>query len=168
MICYNSFMTISDVMYKMILFSCGNVHDIDHFQKVFVYATTIAQKENATQEELEIIQISAIIHDIACPLCRKKYGNTNGKYQEKEGGILALDFLKDIDLPQKQKDRIVFLVSHHHTLTNVEGRDYQILLEADYIANATEACFSRQNIINTSQTLFKTKTGLSLLKSVCL
>lgn len=31
---------------------------------------------------------AAITHDIACPLCRKKYGNTNGKYQEQEGALL--------------------------------------------------------------------------------
>ncbi|MFR1449740.1 MAG: hypothetical protein ACLSXC_05920 [Beduini sp.] len=39
-----------------------------------------------------ILEIAAITHDIACPLCRQKYGNTNGKYQEQEGLILVEEF----------------------------------------------------------------------------
>ena len=35
-----------------------------------------------------VLEAVAITHDIACPLCRKKYGNTNGKYQEQEGALL--------------------------------------------------------------------------------
>ena len=32
------------------------------------------------------------IHDIACPLCREKYGNTNGKHQEEESTTLVEAF----------------------------------------------------------------------------
>ena len=28
--------------------------------------------------------MAAVVHDIACPLCREKYGNTNGKHQEED------------------------------------------------------------------------------------
>ena len=39
-------------------------------------------------------------------------------------------------------ERIAYLVGHHHTLTNIDGMDYQILIEADFIANATENKYS--------------------------
>ena len=97
---------------------------------------------------------------------REKYGNTNGKYQEKEGILLAEEFLKDTDLPEEIKKRVVFLVGHHHTLTGIDGIDYQILLEADYLVNADECGYSEGNISNTKRKLFKTKTGLRLLEAV--
>lgn len=104
----------------MIGISNGNRHDINHFLKVYAYTKTIAECEKLSDEEQQIVEIAAVVHDIACPLCREKYGNTNGKYQEMEGIILAREFLKDAGLPEKTIDRIVFLVGHHHTLQGVD------------------------------------------------
>ena len=156
----------SDIMVKMIQFSNGNRHDINHFMKVYTYAKTIAESENVSEKDLITVETAAIVHDIACPLCREKYGNTNGKYQEKEGILLAEEFLKDTDLPEEIKKRVAFLVGHHHTLTGIDGIDYQILLEADYLVNADESGYSECNISNTKRKLFKTKTGLRLLDAV--
>lgn len=156
----------SDIMVKMIQFSNGNRHEINHFMKVYTYAKTIAESENVSEKDLITVETAAIVHDIACPLCREKYGNTNGKYQEKEGILLAEEFLKDTDLPEEIKKRVVFLVGHHHTLTGIDGIDYQILLEADYLVNADKSGYSEGNISNTKRKLFKTKTGLRLLEAV--
>lgn len=157
---------LSEIMLKMIKISNGNRHDINHFLKVYTYAKTIAECENVSQKERIVIEIAAIIHDIACPLCREKYGNTNGKSQETEGVILAKNFLEDIELSEEIKKRIIFLVGHHHTLYGIDGIDYQILLEADYLVNADESNFSIDNIKNTMKRLFKTQTGLTLLQSI--
>lgn len=159
-------MTISEIMKKMIEYSCGNLHDISHFLKVHAYARTIGQCEQLDAETQEILEVAAIVHDIACPLCREKYGNTNGKYQEQEGIALTTEFLQDSGLPQPSIDRVVYLVSHHHTLTDIDGLDHQILLEADYLVNADESGYSRENILHTKETLFKTMTGTALLQSV--
>lgn len=159
-------MNVSEILFKMVKYSDGNLHDINHFMKVYAYAKTIAECEKVTREELEIIQIAAILHDIACPLCREKYGNTNGRLQEKEGVVLAGEFLQGSGLPDEMIERIVFLVGHHHTLDEVDGIDYQILLEADYLVNADELGYSKKNIQNTMESLFKTSTGKALLQSV--
>lgn len=156
----------SDIMVKMIEFSNGNTHDINHFMKVYTYAKTIAESEHIPEKEFITIEAAAIIHDIACPLCREKYGNTNGKNQEKEGILLAEEFLSDISLPEEIKKRVVFLVGHHHTLTGIDGIDYQILLEADYLVNADESGYPAENIQNMKEKLFKTQMGLRLLKAV--
>ncbi len=34
--------------------------------------------------------------------------------------------------------RVCYLVGHHHTYTDIDGLDYQILVEADYIVNMYE------------------------------
>ena len=74
-------MTVAEAMQKMILLSNGNQHDINHFLKVHAYAATIGACEGLPEDTLQTLELAAIVHDIACPLCREKYGNTNGKYQ---------------------------------------------------------------------------------------
>ncbi len=63
--------------------------------KVYAYAKTIGECEQLNSKTQAVLEVAAIMHDIACPLCREKYGNTNGQYQEIEGVILAEEFLKD-------------------------------------------------------------------------
>lgn len=75
-------MTVSEVIKKMVAYSEGNLHDINHFMKVYAYAKTIAEGENLNPELQKLVEVTAVVHDIACPLCRVKYGNTNGKHQE--------------------------------------------------------------------------------------
>ena len=159
-------MTIAQLAQKMIAYSEGNLHDITHFLKVWSFAKTIGELEGLASETQFILEAAALVHDIACPLCRKKYGNTNGKKQEKEGEPLAREFLKDTDLTAAQIDRIAYLVAHHHTFKDVQGDDYQILLEADYLVNAEESGYSIQNIQNTVSRIFKNKSGIQSAKSI--
>ncbi|MFR5704637.1 MAG: hypothetical protein ACLUEF_02460 [Faecalibacterium prausnitzii] len=71
-------MTIAQIMEKMIAFSEGNIHDITHQSCVWTYAKTIGELEGWTQTR-SLFWGGGGHHpyDIACPLCRKKYGNTN-------------------------------------------------------------------------------------------
>ena len=159
-------MTISQIMEKMIAFSEGNIHDIDHFIRVWTYAKTIAESEQLDAETQYILEIAAITHDIACPLCREKYGNTGGKHQEAEGVPMVEAFLSDTGLNAHQMERIKYLVGHHHTFSDIDGIDYQILVEADYIANASENGYDVKGIENFLNRIVKTSTGKRLVKSV--
>ena len=159
-------LTVAELTRNMILYSQGNIHDINHFLKVHAYARTIGACEQLPPETLRTLEIAALVHDIACPLCREKYGNTDGNLQEREGMILAREFLDGAGLPPEVADRVVYLVGHHHTLTGIDGPDYQILIEADYLVNAEEHPFPPENIRNTLTRIFKTETGKALLRSV--
>lgn len=161
-------MDITPIMMKMIKESQGNHHDINHFIKVHSFARTIGLSEHLSQELQDIVEITAIVHDIACPLCRKKYGNTLGKYQEQEGMILTRAFLEEFDLSDDMLERIVYLVGHHHTLNQIEGMDYQIIIEADYLVNADESQYSLNAIDHMGHHVFKTDTGKQLLKDIYL
>ena len=151
---------------KMIEFYGGNLHDINHFLKVYAYAKTIGELEKLDIKTQETLELAAVVHDIACPLCREKYGSTNGKYQEAEGGALTMQFLRELECDAEMTERICYLVLHHHTYTGVDGVDYQILLEADFLVNADEADISKEAIIEMMNRVFKTETGICLLKSV--
>ena len=156
----------SEIMEKMIAFSEGNVHDIDHLIRVWTYAKTIGELEKLDAETQFILEIAAITHDIACPLCREKYGSTNGKYQEREGEPMVRTFLADTDMSIEQIDRIAWLVAHHHTFSDIDGLDYQILVEADYIANASENGYSRENIRNFMEKIMRSESGKRILTAV--
>jgi hypothetical protein len=159
-------MTISQIMEKMVQSSCGSIHDIEHFVKVWAYTKTIGELESLDSKTQFILEAAAITHDIACPLCRAKYGNAGGKLQEKESPSLIRDFFADTDLDETQVQRLVWLVSHHHTYENIDGPDWQILIEADYIVNASENNYSKENIRNFLETNAKTSSGKRLIREV--
>lgn len=161
-----SALKISQIMVKMIAFSEGNIHDIDHFVRVWNYAKTIAELEDIDSDTQFILEVAAITHDIACPLCREKYGNTNGKHQEEEGTPLVKKFLTDSGMTKAQIERVAFLVGHHHTFKEIDGLDWQILIEADYIANATENGYGKENINNFIHRIMKTESGIRLAQAV--
>ena len=159
-------MKIAEIMKKMIDFSDGNIHDIDHIIRVWTYARTIAGLEALDAETQYTLEVAAITHDIACPLCRKKYGNTNGKYQEQEGAPLVREFLADTGMTAEQIDRVAYLVGHHHSPAQIDGIDYQILIEADYIVNASESGYDQQAIRTFMEHTMKTAAGIRLTKTV--
>ena len=101
--------TINNVIAKMIAYSDGNKHDIAHFLKVYTYARMIGEMENLTERKQETLEIAAVIHDIACPVCRVKYGNTNGSNLEKESPELVENFLKDVEIDDERNPFYIFL-----------------------------------------------------------
>ena len=74
-------MQIEEIMKKMIDLAAGNHRDINHFMKVHSFARTIGRMEGLDEETQYVLEAAAIVHDIACPLCREKYGNTAGRLQ---------------------------------------------------------------------------------------
>ena len=95
-------MTVLETAKKMIDYSHGNLHDINHFMKVYAYAKMIADGEQLDPDTQKLVEMTALVHDIACPLCRVKYGNTNGKNQEKESAIQEEAFEKAGEIKKKQ------------------------------------------------------------------
>ena len=156
------------IIKKMTDFYRGNVHDVEHFLKVYAYAFLIAKLEGLTPELTDTVELAAIVHDIACPVCREKYGNANGKYQEVESEALLIPFLEEFSIPEGIKDRVIYLVSHHHTYEGVDGIDYQILLEADFLVNAAESGYKKDAVREFYDRYAKTDSGRSLLESIYL
>lgn len=148
---------------KMIDFYQGNLRDIEHFLKVWAYAKTIGEQESVDENTQGILELAAVVHDISCPLCREKYGNTNGKNQELESEPLVKEFFEGMPVSEQRVERIIWLVTHHHTYTNIDGIDYQILIEADFLVNASESNFSKVSIENAKSRIFRTAAGCKIV-----
>ena len=161
-------MIVSAAIQRMIGFYRGNCRDINHFLKVWAMAKTIGELEGLDRHTQEVLELAAVIHDIACPLCREKYGDTDGKHQELESPPLVEAFFAELPVDRADVARISWLAAHHHTYTDIGGVDHQILLEADYLVNADEHGDSRSAVENFRRRIFRTAAGTQLLNSIYL
>ena len=144
---------------KMIQYYRGDADRIQHFTKVHSYARLIAVSEQLEPDLQFITETAAIVHDIGIRLCEQKYGECGGKLQEIEGPSLAEEMLDELVFPPKVVERVSYLVGHHHTYDNIDGMDYQILVEADFLVNFYEGGMDKDAIMTTYEKIFKTERG---------
>lgn len=150
----------------MILFDRGDARRIQHFLKVYQFAALIGKLEGLSPEQQEILEIAAILHDIGIIPSEKKYGISNGKLQEQEGPAYARELLNRISgYGQEFIERVCFLIAHHHTYEGVDGLDWQILLEADFLVNSFEKNMTEEAIKKFRASVFRTKSGIALLNN---
>lgn len=74
--------------------------------------------------------------------------------------------LKELDFPAGDIARICYMVGHHHTYTGIDGRDLQILIEADFVVNLFEDGASMDAVRNACERIFRTESGKALLQTV--
>ena len=79
---------------------------------------------------------------------------------------MVREFFKESGLDEEMLEGICFLVGHHHTFTDIDGQDYQILLEADSFVKAGEDEKYRKAANRFHEKVFKTRTGLRLLEDI--
>jgi predicted metal-dependent HD superfamily phosphohydrolase len=150
----------------MITLYAGDPKRIQHFCKVHSYAKLIAELEGVAQDMLYILETAALTHDIGIHISEEKYGDCNGKHQEEEGPALAKKLLDELGFEDEVSDRVQYLIGHHHTYTNVEGIDYQILIEADFLVNLYEDNASKEAVMNVYNNIFKTETGRRICREM--
>lgn len=156
----------AEILNSMIEYYSGDVKRVNHFLKVYSFCRTIGYKENLDEHTLYILEIAGIVHDIGIKPSEEKYNSSTGKYQELEGPAPAKKLLKRLNVEDAVIDRVCYLVGHHHTYNCVDGIDYQILIEADFLVNAYEDNLSQTAINNAKNKIFKTKTGIALLEKL--
>lgn len=85
-------MKTGEIMKQMIEFLEGDLHGIGHFLKVHGYAKLIGELEGLEGDELMTLEIGAILHDIACPLCGKNMGTPTESIRRKKAWCLRGSF----------------------------------------------------------------------------
>lgn len=153
---------------KMMDYYAGDPKRIQHFLKVYTFAKMIGEEEALPPEELFILRTAAIVHDIGIKVSEEKYGSSAGKYQEKEGPAVAEPLLLSCGYEEEVIDRVLFLIANHHTYDRIEGADYQILVEADFLVNLYEDGCSRETAENVKRNIFRTKAGIRCLEQMYL
>ena len=156
-------MKIGDVAAAMCAYNAGDARRVNHLMKVFAFAKTIGEREGLDAQTQEILEVAALTHDIGIRNSERKYGNCTGAHQQEEGPPEARALLASLDVSEAVIERVCWLIAHHHTYTDIQVMDYQILVEADFLVNAFEDEMDDDAIRTVRGKLFRTKTGLELL-----
>lgn len=149
----------TELINEMIQYYAEDPKRIQHFLKVHSFAKLICEMEKLEEEVQRILETAAIVHDIGIKLAEEKYGNCNGKLQEQEGPPVAEKMLLNLGYEKQLIERVCFLVGHHHTYTEIDGLDYQILIEADFLVNLYEDGLDDSAVQTAYTKIFRTDSG---------
>ena len=155
---------LDDLFMDMIAYYDGDPKRIQHFTKVHSYARLIGIGEELDDASLFILEAAAYTHDIGIRVAEEKYGRCDGKLQEQEGPIIAQKMLSQLGFENYIVERICFRIGHHHTYDNIDGLDYQILVEADFLVNLYEDDAGNRAIDKAYKRIFKTETGKKIFR----
>lgn len=151
---------------KMTEYYEGRPRQIQHFMKVYTYAKMIGELEGLPANTQQILETAAITHDIGIKKSEEKYGDSSGSHQELEGPAIAEAMLREFGYEETLIQRVCYLIGHHHTYQNMDGMDYQILVEADFLVNLYENASDVQAVENALERIFVTETGKALCRTM--
>ena len=156
------------LLQAMFLYDKGDPKRIQHFVKVYEFAKYIGKGEKLDEKTYKTLKLAAIVHDIGIHKAEKKYGQCGGKLPRKKREYRAAPvlhlacaekLLKKLGADRETIDRVCYLVGHHHTYTEIDGLDYQILIEADFLVNLYEDGVDQKAVRAAYDRIFKTDTG---------
>jgi len=152
----------------MIEFMSGDPRRIQHFVKVHALSRLLGKEEELSEQTLYTLEAAALVHDIGIRPGEEKYGagKVTGKIQEEEGPEPARELLTRLGFDSDTVERVAFLVGHHHTYDKIDGPDYQILVEADFMVNMYEDHCSKEKAERVYKKIFKTRSGRKMCRTM--
>lgn len=150
----------------MISYYGQDIKRIQHFLKVHSFARFIGEAEHLSEEEQLILEAAALVHDIGIKLAEEQYHRCDGPLQEKLGPPEAEKMMREIGFSREIIDRVCYLVGHHHTYHDIDGKDYQILVEADFLVNICEKDEIGFSLDNVYERIFQTESGKFLFRTM--
>ena len=157
-----------ELIMAMCCYEEGCPERVQHFLKVYAFCQVIGRQEGIPAPVQQILETAAIVHDIGIRPSLKKYGSSAGAYQQIEGPAEAEKMLEELHYPAQMIERVSYLVGHHHTYQDIQGLDYQILVEADFLVNMFEEHMDAEQIRGVREKIFRTRTGKDLLDQMFL
>ena len=159
-------MTVLDQIYtRMLDYYGGDPGRTQHFVKVHSLSALIGRLEGLDAATQFTLEATAYIHDIGIKPALEQHGTSAGPYQEELGKAPARALLTECGVDDATIERAVYLVGHHHTYTNIDGLDYQILVEADFLVNLYEKNSAIEEVRHAYDTIFKTESGRRMCRT---
>ncbi len=146
----------------MLEYFSGDPRRCQHLIKVHSLSRQIGVLEGLAPHTLFVLEAAALVHDCGIKPGEAKYGRCTGRIQEEEGPAAARELLAAAGFDAADSERICYLVGHHHTYDNIDGMDYQILVEADFLVNFYEDQLPRDTVAATVAKIFKTTAARQL------
>ncbi len=140
---------------------------IGHAMRVARHAERIAKMERAN---LAVILSAAYLHDIGIPEAERIHGSSAPQYQEKEGPGIARSILVGLGAKETLIDAVCDIIGHHHHPRSGDGIDFQVVYDADQIANLEDRLkiesMAPTRLTETIETSFLTESGKKIAKDV--
>ena len=155
---------IEKTLNAIIEYDAGSPKRIQHLLKVYLFARLIGQAEGLDPRTMLILEHTAAGHDIGIRKAEEVYGSSIGKYQEELGPAEADRLLTELGLPREVIDRACWLIAHHHTYSDIQELDHQILVEADFLVNLYEKGEPADVQRSVYRSIFKTDAGKRLFR----
>lgn len=163
----NHNLLIATLLDRSIAYDSPDARRIAHFVKVHGYARAIGLLEGLDSTTQLTLEAAAVVHDIGIRICKEKYeGRSDGNLQELEGPPIARDMLAGLRFESSVVDRVAFLVGHHHTYTDIQGLDYQILIESDFLVNLQEKSAPKRSCMEVYEKIFRTESGKRFFRNM--
>jgi HD superfamily phosphodiesterase len=147
----------------MIEYFGDDVKRVSHSLKVYGFAKAIAWGEKLDGQELLVLETAAVLHDIGIHEAEHLHSSSAGEFQELEGPPIARAIMSEVCNDRTVIDRVCYLVGHHHSYNKIDGADFQILVEADFLVNINEDNLSRDAALTIRQKYFKTASGFNMI-----
>ncbi len=159
---------INNVLLEMIKYFGHDTKRINHAVKVYSYADAICKSEEISDDLKKIVEFASILHDIGIKEAERKYNSSSGKYQEIEGPPIARNIMRNLCVAEEITGRVCYLIGNHHSYRKIDGMDFQILVEADFIVNIFEDNMSQESILSVYEKYFKTDSGKEIIRAMYL
>ncbi len=157
---------LEQLAFKMTEYYTGDPARVQHFIKVYAFARLIGIGEGISEKELFTLEAAALVHDIGIKKAEEVYGSSAGHYQEELGPPIAKEMLEELGFEHDVIARVCFLVAHHHTYTDIDGADYRILVEADFLVNLYENGETVFAVKSAYDKIFRTESGKRLCRAM--
>lgn len=115
-------------------------HSIHHTQEVVHCANEIAQKQNLTEDELEILNVAAWFHDVG-------YIKSSEEH-EKWGAKMAREFLGSIEYPGDKIEQVEGCILATQMPQNPKNNIEQIICDADLMHLADKDYFQKADLLH--------------------
>lgn len=157
---------VTDLLSRMVAYNAGDAKRINHAVKVFAFARHIALSERCADGTLLAVDCASILHDIGIHEAERKHGSSAGEWQELEGPPIAREMLAASGVEPRVAERALFIIGNHHTYRKIDGIDFQIVVEADFIVNIDEDAMGAEAIVAVRKNVFRTASGIALLDAL--
>ena len=138
---------------------------IVHTLCVREYTRLLARQEGYAAHQVSLLEIAALLHDIGCPQSKEKYGNSLPFNQEREGAVIAAEWLQqEVGLESSEREWVVAVVGSHHQFKRSRELGFQVLFEADMIVNIQEGYYDRSQLWHYYDKMITTLSGQRLYR----
>ena len=140
---------------------------INHARRVTSYAEQLMALEGG---DYTVVIGTAVLHDIGIHNAEKKYGSSNGNFQEIEGPPVAREILTRLKFGEPEIDEICEIIGNHHSPGKINTQNFKILYDSDWLVNVGDEfnITDKAKLANIIDRVFLTRSGKRIAKEIYL